>query len=369
MELAISYEPIGSLKPYARNAKKHPKKQIEQIKKSIMDYGMIDPIGVWKNGEIIEGHGRYEACKQLGYVEVPVIHLDTLTDAQRREYMLVHNQTTLNSGYDDGLLKLETQELIGFDSDFYGFKQFDLFSDEEEEYDDDRPPAFQHNSFENQDMMMFPLTNEYGFPDIQPTYTVGDKFLRFMDWKDIDNHAEYIAHFYYDDYKFIAAWREPEKYLPLLQKFKAVVSPNFSLYTDFPKALQILSCYRRQWCGAFWQYNGIDVIPNVAWGDRSTYKWCFDGIPHGGTVSVSTVGVKQDPEWNGSKDTLFLDGYKAMMDVIQPSAILFYGDMIDGVEGNVIHIPSFYAEKREALNEKARAKHGNGEKSGRKSSE
>lgn len=55
---------------------------------------MNDPIAVWKDNEIIEGHGRYIALRKMGHTEVPVIRLDGLTDAQRREYMLVHNQTT-----------------------------------------------------------------------------------------------------------------------------------------------------------------------------------------------------------------------------------------------------------------------------------
>ena len=113
--------------------------------------------------------------------------------------------------------------------------------------------------------MQFPIDNKYGFPEMEATDTTGDKMCRFMDWKEVDNPKDYIAHFYYDDYKFMQAWRNPNKYIEQLRKFKAVVSPDFSLYTDFPKALQILSCYRRQWVGAYWQMMGLDVIPDVVW--------------------------------------------------------------------------------------------------------
>lgn len=57
MELKIEYVPITGIKPYKNNAKLHPKEQIEQIVRSITDYGMNDPIAVWKENEIIEGHG------------------------------------------------------------------------------------------------------------------------------------------------------------------------------------------------------------------------------------------------------------------------------------------------------------------------
>ena len=67
-KLKIEYVPIDSIKKYRNNAKLHPQEQIEQIKKSIQEFGMNDPIAVWNN-EIVEGHGRYEAVKQLGGVQ------------------------------------------------------------------------------------------------------------------------------------------------------------------------------------------------------------------------------------------------------------------------------------------------------------
>ena len=148
----------------------------------------------------------------------------------------------------------------------------------------------------------------------------------------------------------MTAWRNPNKFIDQLKKFKAVVSPDFSLYTDFPIALQILSCYRRQWCGAYWQHLGLDAIPDVVWGKKESYEFCFDGIPQGGTVAVSTVGVKTDKTWNDEMGSLFRDGYNEMLKRIEPSTILFYGDMIDGLDGNIIRIPSYYEERRKILN-------------------
>lgn len=118
--LKIEYVPIDSIKPYERNAKLHPQEQVEQIKRSIRDNGMNDPIGVWHD-TVVEGHGRLLACKELGMAEVPVIRLDHMTDEQRREYMLIHNQTTMNSGWDLPVLDIELGELPDFDAAFYGF--------------------------------------------------------------------------------------------------------------------------------------------------------------------------------------------------------------------------------------------------------
>ena len=119
-DLKIEYVDINSIKPFKRNAKLHPSEQIKQIKKSITDYKMCDPIGIWHD-EIVEGHGRYIACKELGFDKVPVIRLDYLTDEQRREYALVHNKTTMNSGFDFSILDSELSELANFDAEFFDF--------------------------------------------------------------------------------------------------------------------------------------------------------------------------------------------------------------------------------------------------------
>ena len=70
MKLKIEYVKTDSLKPYAGNAKEHPDWQIEQIMLSMKEFGNLDPIGIWKN-EIVEGHGRLIAAKELGYETVP----------------------------------------------------------------------------------------------------------------------------------------------------------------------------------------------------------------------------------------------------------------------------------------------------------
>jgi len=129
-KLKIEYVKLSEIQPYKNNAKLHPKEQIEQIKKSIKEFGNIDPIGVW-HGEIVEGHGRYIAAKQLKLDEVPIIRLDGLTDEERKAYALVHNKLTMNSDFDDDLLNIELDGIFDIDMAEFGF---DLnFEDENEE--------------------------------------------------------------------------------------------------------------------------------------------------------------------------------------------------------------------------------------------
>lgn len=343
--MEVEYIQVGNLKPYEKNARKHEEYDISAIAESIKTFGFRDPIGVWSEQNIIvEGHGRYEAAKKLGMNEVPCIRLDDMTDEQRRAYGLAHNKTAELSEWDIDLLNGELDTLLDFNMEDFGF---DLHLDDDPVVKDTKvlDPSCQHNVFENQELKQYPTNSFYGMPNIKATHTVGDKMLRFMDWKEVKDPENYIAHFFYDDYKFINAWREPEKYIEKLKMFKAVMSPNFSVYTDFPRALQILACYRRQWCGAFWNDNGIDVIPNVVWGDKDSYEYCFDGIPKHSTVVISTLGKKIDPMWNGTEGNLFLDGYNEMMKRLEPTAILAYGNPYEGLEGNVTFIKPYYREK------------------------
>ena len=119
-KLKIEYVSVDSIKPYEKNAKLHPKEQIEQIKKSIEQFGMDDPIGIWKD-EIVEGHGRLIACKELGITEVPIIRLDHLTDEERKAYALAHNKLTMNSDFDLDILNEELQSLDNIDMTDFGF--------------------------------------------------------------------------------------------------------------------------------------------------------------------------------------------------------------------------------------------------------
>lgn len=141
--LTIEYVPIGDLKAYERNAKLHLAEQIQQIKTSIQEFGFNDPIAVWQENEIIEGHGRLIAAKELGYTEVPIIRLDGLTNEQRKAYMLVHNKLTMDTGFDLELLNIELGSINDIDMSEFGF-EFEMFGDEpsevvEDDYNEELP--------------------------------------------------------------------------------------------------------------------------------------------------------------------------------------------------------------------------------------
>jgi DNA modification methylase len=134
MELKIEYVPIDSIKPYSKNAKLHPAEQIEQIKKSIQEFGFKDPLATW-HGEVMAGNGRLQAAKELGMKELPIVRLDDLTDEQRRAYALVHNKLTMNSPFDDGILSEELDNILDIDMSMFDFGE--VFEPEPQEVVED----------------------------------------------------------------------------------------------------------------------------------------------------------------------------------------------------------------------------------------
>ena len=135
MKLKIEYVPLDELKTYVNNAKVHTAEQVEQIKDSIERFGMCDPIAVWKDNVIIEGHGRLIALQELGHETAPIIRLDHLSDEQRKAYGLIHNKLTMSTGFDIDLLAEELEAISEINMGEFGF---DLdFDDVETEFEDD----------------------------------------------------------------------------------------------------------------------------------------------------------------------------------------------------------------------------------------
>lgn len=102
---------VSELIPYENNAKLHPEYQIEQIKKSIQEFGFNDPIAIDGNNVVIEGHGRLMALKELGHNEVPIIRLTHMTEPQKRAYIIAHNKLTINTDFDIGIIYQELEEI------------------------------------------------------------------------------------------------------------------------------------------------------------------------------------------------------------------------------------------------------------------
>jgi DNA modification methylase len=115
---AIVERPIHELKPHDKNPRTHSKRQIEQIAKSIKRFGFVNPVLLDKDGNILAGHGRIEAAKSLGLESVPTLDIGSMSDAQRRAYIVADNRLAELAGWDSDLLGLEMEAILEAMPDF-----------------------------------------------------------------------------------------------------------------------------------------------------------------------------------------------------------------------------------------------------------
>lgn len=137
--MKIEFIDINKIIPYEDNPRVHSDIQIEQISKSIKEFGFTVPILIDENKNVIAGHGRLEASKSLQLKEVPTITISNLTDQQKKAYIIADNQLTLNSNWNEDLLKSQLSFLTenNFDLNLLGFEdaQLDNYFKEIEEID------------------------------------------------------------------------------------------------------------------------------------------------------------------------------------------------------------------------------------------
>lgn len=182
------------------------------------------------------------------------------------------------------------------------------------------------------------VTGKYDMPVIHPTEVQDVSWISFNYAKTSTKKEGKGVHFFLDDYQFLRVWNNPDAYINILSGFDCVMSPDFSTYTEYPLIMQMYNHYRKHWLAAYWQRNGIKVIPTISWGDENTYSWCFDGEPVNSVVAVSSVGTQQ----NSESKSLFLKGYNEMIERLEPETIYFYGKIPPECKGNIVHIEPFY---------------------------
>ena len=186
--------------------------------------------------------------------------------------------------------------------------------------------------FENQDKSRFAGVGEYDIPQI-----IGVDDVQVKEWIPFNyvltckEPQEKGVHFFLDDYQFERVWNNIDKYTEVLHRFKAVMSPDFSMFTVNPKALQIYQHFRKHFIGAYWQANGLAVIPTINWSDEKSFEWCFDGEPTNSVVAISTVGSMNS---KANKEG-FYKGYEEMKKQLQPKKILCYGTVPEEIKNEV----------------------------------
>lgn len=172
-----------------------------------------------------------------------------------------------------------------------------------------------------------------GYPIIN-----AEKYKKIEKWIGLNevltykgDKSETGVHFFLDDYQFERVYSQPKKWVDELKQYKAVLTPDFSLYADFPLPIQKYNHFRKHWCGALWQKYGITVYPSIAWSSPDTFSWCFDGEPQNGVIVVSNIGCTKNDDYRSG----FMIGYNEMVKRLKPQKILVFGNEMDGLGENI----------------------------------
>ena len=312
---------IADIRPYARNARQHSDKDLEALENSIREFGLRGRIQLVSpdNPTLVNGHGRVEACKRLGWDEIPDDHIEfvgDLTDEQIKAYRIADNKTAEGSRWNRALLRTEVASLKNVDMSRFGCD----FKGKLKPYGAER---LKTDRAYNLDLVSRDDCGPGGMPELAPTDAKPDGMMGFNYAKtasDEDKRGK-ACHFFIDDYQFERVWTTPSAYLDALRGFGCVLTPDFSLYMDMPAPMQAWNRYRSQALGVYWQREGLQVVPTLSWAQPESYGFCFDGVPRHSTVAVSTVGVARDE----AARAVWLDGMREAMRRLEPARVLLYG--------------------------------------------
>ena len=172
------------------------------------------------------------------------------------------------------------------------------------------------------------FSGEYDFPVIKGCNEIPRNLITFSKaLKERRNFHQWVC-FYEDDFNFERLWNSPNRYLEVLKKFDGVILPDFSVYYDFPMALQIWNIYRSRAIGCWLESNGIKVIPNLRFGDHQTFDCCCDGISRHGVICIGTLGCIKDKHYR----SIFEDGLEYIVNKVKPNTLLLYGSNPSNIE-------------------------------------
>lgn len=314
---------IDLLIPYQNNAKEHSEKQIKKLAESIREFGFISPVLVDGDYNVIAGHGRLMAARMIGMHKIPCVFIEGLSEDQRRAYILADNRLAEFGKWDMDLVGAELADLDGIDFDISSLEFPDIdfddggyYGDERERTNDAYNLGIAHDTDMSEDFWQMPIIKNDGI--------IPERLIGFNYAKSSKDKATGI-HFFIDDYQFERVWNAPQKYIDILKVYDCILSPDFSLYMDMPMPMKIWNVYRSRQIGAYYQGCGLKVVPTISWAEPETFCFCFEGIPAGSIVAISTIGVKEHKE----SLEVWKSGVDEMLKRIEPQTVLIYGGRLD----------------------------------------
>lgn len=175
---------------------------------------------------------------------------------------------------------------------------------------------------DNLNLRAFIGNNKWDIPEVKPCVeAIASEYIPFNNAKTEKRPKDKGILTFVDDYQINRIWNYPERYIELFKRFSCVMSPDYSMYVNYPLAMQMWSHYKKMWITAYMQEYGVNMIPVACWSDNRSYDFCFEGMPKNSIIAVSNVGCIKGEE----QQYWFKQGYEEMLKRLSPKEILFYG--------------------------------------------
>lgn len=297
----IEKRKLKDLKPHPKNPREFTQKGMKDLENSINSIGFMQPININQDGVILSGHARTLKLKEMGETEVDVYVPDRMLTPKQEEEVLVRANANTAGKWDWDLLanNFELEEI-----NEWGLEVPDMRIEEEEDLEEEQgikeDSVLQYNSF-----ALFGRHNAYDIPLLKENMLFdGDIDDLFFDKSQLEDDFQSktmlcleggrvslkkydfalknnIVGFFADDFRFEKVWNNAIELMEFYKEneVKALLTPNFSLWADEPLPFQILSTYKTQWCGRFWQEAGMKVVPTLNFSTKESYDFCFLGVP------------------------------------------------------------------------------------------
>ncbi len=150
-------------------------------------------------------------------------------------------------------------------------------------------------------------------------------------------------HFYVHDFKYGEILTNTKKYDEIISQFAGIITPDPTITIGMPHCIQAAATYMNRAIGYYEQQRGIPVIPNVRWGDSSTYDFCFLGIPKHSIVAISTHGaIAKDASNQNFLRRVFKEGLMKMLEILEPTDVLVYGHMPPDIFADFYGLTKFH---------------------------
>lgn len=294
-----------------RQIKKSKFNELKKSLKNLPEMQEVREIVIDENDKVWAGHQRIRAMLANGQKTATVKRLIGWNEEDKRSFMILDN---VHSGMWDSDIAAnywEKDQLADLGANIPEVK-------ERMYYGDEREKTF--NQMHLHDIDYNNLAGKYQMPIIKRCDYIPETMISF-NYVLSATERKGAVHFFIDDYQFERLWNSPTKYMSKLAEYDCCLTPDFSLYLEMPLAMQIWNVYRSRMVGKIMADYGIRVIPTLQWAEKNSFEFCFDGIEPGGTVAVSTIGVKRDD--NALK--IWYDGMAEAEKRLKPSHVLVYG--------------------------------------------